>query len=112
MKEQDIQRAIGKEIEKRGGYVVKVIQAAKAGVPDLVCCYRGQFVAMEVKTPTGRVSRLQVYNLEKILRAGGYGAVVRSVDDARALLDKIILMDLPERSAVEMLEMLSGEKVK
>ena len=47
-----------------------------------------------IKTPTGKVSRLQVYNLEKILRAGGYGAVVRSVDDARALLDKIP-MDLP-----------------
>lgn len=93
-KEQDIQRAIGKEVEKRGGYVVKVIQAAKAGVPDLLCCYRGQFVAMEVKTPSGRVSRLQEYNIEKILRAGGYGGVVRSVDDARALLDQVPMVNL------------------
>jgi hypothetical protein len=71
-----------------GGYIVKVIQAHKAGVPDVLCCLDGDFWAFEVKAAKGRVSPLQVYNLEKIEKAGGRGGVVRSVADVKALLDE------------------------
>lgn len=89
MKEQDIQRKIIKYLEEEGAYCVKVVQATKAGVPDILCCLRGKFYGFEVKTPQGRVSKLQMYNIMKIIEAGGYGGIVKSVDDVREFLGKV-----------------------
>ena len=30
-----------------------------AGIPDVIVCYRGRFVAFEVKTPSGKLTKLQ-----------------------------------------------------
>lgn len=43
----------------------------KAGTPDLLCCVNGHFVAVEVKAEKGRPSPLQLYNIDKIRKAGG-----------------------------------------
>ena len=43
----------------------------RAGVPDLLICYKGQFIALELKAPNGRVSKLQEVNINKINNAGG-----------------------------------------
>ena len=48
----------------------------------------GVFVALEVKTPKGRVAPEQTMHLEIVRRAGGFAAVVRSVDDAKAALER------------------------
>ena len=53
-KEQDIQGAIIKYIQSIGGMAFKQNQIgiyAQAGVPDLLCCVKGRFVAIEVKKP-------------------------------------------------------------
>ena len=83
MKEQDYQRKIIKYIESIGGYIVKVISASKKGVPDIICCYKGKFLAIEVKTPTTRrnTSELQKYNLKKVKEAGGLAIVAVEVED-------------------------------
>lgn len=47
----------------------------------------GRFFALEVKTPTGRVSKEQTMFLALVNKRGGYACVVRSVDDARAAVD-------------------------
>lgn len=46
----------------------------------------GRFFALEVKTPTGRVRPEQTTWLELVRRMGGFAAVVRSVDEAKAAL--------------------------
>jgi hypothetical protein len=43
-------------------------------------------VAIEVKTPVGRVTKLQRHILNKIKEAHGVAAEVRSVDEARKVL--------------------------
>ena len=45
-----------------------------------------QFVALEVKTDTGRMTPAQVAFLRAVARAGGLAAVVRSIDDVEAAL--------------------------
>lgn len=45
-----------------------------------------QFVALEVKSATGRATKEQGQFLNHITGAGGCAGIVRSVDDARALL--------------------------
>jgi hypothetical protein len=45
-----------------------------------------QFVALEVKSATGRPTAQQVQFLDHITRAGGCAGIVRSVEDAQSLL--------------------------
>ena len=89
MSEQQIQSAIIKRIEARGGYIVKVITASRSGVPDLLVCWEGNFIGFEVKMPTTRtnVSKLQQYNLQKVVESGGRSAVVWSVEQVDEILD-------------------------
>lgn len=49
---------------------------------------RGRFVALEVKSQKGRVRDEQSLFLSLVRARGGFAAVVRSVDDARAALDR------------------------
>ena len=59
------------------------------GSADLVGILRpGRFLALEVKTPTGRVRPEQTAWLELVRRMGGFAAVVRSVDEAKAALER------------------------
>lgn len=48
-----------------------------AGIPDLLCCIRGRFVALELKTEKGKATVLQKVNIFKIQEAGGYARVLR-----------------------------------
>lgn len=93
MKEQDIQRAITKWLESQGGYVVKVIQANRAGVADVLCCLDGKFIAIEVKTLSGRVAPLQEYHQELVGRAGGVAMIARSLKEVKENLGKALKRD-------------------
>ena len=57
-------------------------QFQNIGIPDMLCCVRGRFVALEVKTARGKVSEAQALMLKRIVRAKGAAAVVRTVDEA------------------------------
>lgn len=57
-----------------------------SGVPDIICCYKGRFLGLEVKLPSGRLTELQKRAIEKINRAGGIACRVESVDDVKAVI--------------------------
>ena len=42
-----------------------------SGVPDIICCYKGRFLGLEVKLPTGRLTELQKRAIRRINHAGG-----------------------------------------
>ena len=94
MKEQDIQRKIIKYLESVGAYVVKVVASNKSGTPDILSCYRGIFLAIEVKRPETKtnVSELQEYNIKKIKEAGGVAIVSWDLDAVKAVVENINLM--------------------
>lgn len=48
----------------------------------------GRFLALEVKTPTGKVSEEQEKFIAAIKRSGGRAGIVRSVADALAVLEQ------------------------
>jgi Holliday junction resolvase len=60
-----------------------------AGIPDIICCYRGHFVALEVKTPKGKTTPLQEFNIKQINRAGGTAVVVRGLEDVKVVLNSL-----------------------
>ena len=82
-----IRRALG----ERGAYVVNIhgSRYGTKGTPDLIVCYRGRLIGMEVKTPErrGSATRAQKQHLRFIQKAGGKAGVVTSVADALSLLD-------------------------
>ncbi len=59
-----------------------------AGQPDLLICYQGQFIGIEVKRPETRhtVTERQQAFLDSIAAAGGTVGVATSIDEALAIL--------------------------
>lgn len=74
-----------------------------AGIPDLLVCAEGQFVAIEVKRPGEKPTALQRAQLEKIACSGGTSAVVTSCDEAarviRTILGRSVFDGSPGRTA-------------
>ena len=60
-----------------------------AGIPDIICCYQGRFVAFEVKTPTGKLTKLQEIALRDINIAEGVALKVRSLEEVENVLSEI-----------------------
>jgi Holliday junction resolvase len=58
-----------------------------AGIPDIICCLKGYFIAIEVKQPGNRLTKLQEITLRDIERAGGIGMVVHSLEEVRARIE-------------------------
>ena len=61
-------------------------QYGTAGIPDVIVCYKGRFIAFEAKVGTNKATVLQEQTIRKILQAGGYALVVRSVDEVRKVI--------------------------
>ena len=57
-----------------------------AGLPDIICCLGGRFLAFEVKTDNGKTTTLQDRTLSRIRNAGGVAYVVRSLDEVKSIL--------------------------
>ena len=89
MKEADLITAIKKYLsalpetfawKEHGG------QYSTAGIPDIIVCHCGHFIALEAKVGKNQPTKLQTVTIEQIRKAGGTAAVVRSVDDVKAVL--------------------------
>ena len=57
-----------------------------SGIPDILCCYKGKFLAFEVKTPKGKLSKLQEITIEKICEAQGLAFKVTSLEEVKEML--------------------------
>ena len=91
--EQDLQKKIINFLKSLDWYVVKVISANHAGVPDLICCApTGLFVGIEVKRKGNNTTKLQDYNLEEIGRKGGVSFSCKSMEELKAQLVKNYLL--------------------
>lgn len=94
MKENDIVKAILKYLKtvphcfawKEHGGMYGI-----AGIPDIIACISGRFIAFEVKTEIGKTTALQDATIRKINAAGGTAVVVRSVAEVRNIVEGTIL---------------------
>lgn len=69
----------------------------RSGVPDIIGCFMGLFVAIECKAGKGRLTGLQELELTKIKAAGGFTFVARedNVEELKGLLTCLIQELLP-----------------
>jgi len=52
-----------------GGY-------GKSGIPDIIACYKGRFIAIECKAGKGTLTALQKYNIDQIISRNGLAIVI------------------------------------
>ena len=52
----------------------------KSGIPDLLVCYHGLFLGIELKSPRGHPEDLQWYQLKEIDKAGGIAILLYPKD--------------------------------
>jgi len=88
MREKQIENTIKKYLASIGVWYIKhhANKFTKVGVPDILACWHGKFVAIEVKTPVGVLSELQKYNLKAISDAGGVSIVARNLEDVKEVI--------------------------
>lgn len=64
-------------------------QYGTAGIPDIIACHRGHFIALEAKVGKNQPTKLQSATIEQIRKAGGTAAVVRSVEDVKTIISEL-----------------------
>jgi len=60
-----------------------------AGIPDIICCFNGRFIAFEVKTDTGKLTKLQEITIHRIKDAKGEAFKVTSLQEVKKILEHL-----------------------
>jgi Holliday junction resolvase len=60
----------------------------RSGVPDIICCVAGRFLAIECKAGDNKATALQIREIESIRMAGGAAVIVNehNLDEVRPLV--------------------------
>lgn len=81
--EKSFENRLKDYLNKRGSWFIKYWGGAKftkSGIPDLLICDNGTFIAIEIKAQNGKPTLLQLIKLKKIRAAGGYGILLYPQD--------------------------------
>ena len=89
--EAEFKKTLKHYLDMRGAFwsVIQGGAGSKQGDPDMVICYRGRYIAIEAKTPVGRLSGWQKTRKVEIEKAGGIYIVARTISDLSACLDRV-----------------------
>ena len=68
MTEKQFENKIKKFLKSHNIWFTKIWGGGfqKAGIPDILACVNGRFVAIEIKGSSGKPTELQKYNIKKI----------------------------------------------
>lgn len=89
LKEKAVENKIKKWLKDKGYWFFKVHGSIfqPSGIPDILACINGTFVAIEVKRSKGGVvSPLQKAQIAKIKENGGIAGVANSLDEFLEIL--------------------------
>ena len=82
-KEKDLENKVKQFLKDNGCWYVKYWGGGgytRSGVPDLLICCTGIFMAVELKAPKGTPSDLQIRQLQKIRDSGGLAILLYPKD--------------------------------
>ena len=90
-------------LRQNGAFCFKIWGNEKmmSGLPDIIGCYRGQFIAIETKMPGGTTSVIQNRVRAKLLRAGAHVLVAHSVAEALRVLDGEVTPVTPSQALTD-----------
>jgi hypothetical protein len=77
--EKKVKDAVRKILNKYGVYhfMPPGMGLGRAGIPDIIGCKNGKFIAIECKAGKGKVTALQERELVAICNAGGFTFIAR-----------------------------------
>ena len=80
--EAKVKKKVKEELDRMGVYHFSPMQngMGRAGIPDIIGCLDGQFIAIECKAGRGTTTALQERELTRIQNAGGYAIVVNETN--------------------------------
>ena len=91
--EGKVKDAVKKELTKRGiWYFMPAANGfGKVGIPDIICCYQGKFLAIETKAPGKRNNTTpnQDARINEIRAARGWALVVDDVEQVKEFLEDV-----------------------
>jgi Holliday junction resolvase len=91
--EAKVKAQVVKTLKKYGAYYFfpATHGYGRSGVPDVVCCYKGKFLAFECKAGKNKCTPLQLKEIDAIGMAGGEAYVIKedNVDLVRAVLEDV-----------------------
>lgn len=80
-----------KELEKQGQPIIAINQHGSAfssrGVPDILMCVKGIFIAVELKIAPNKPTPLQEHYIERIRNAKGLALVIYEYEDFKSLVN-------------------------
>lgn len=76
--EKNFETKIKRFLDEEGAWYVKYFanRNTRSGVPDILACVNGYFVAIEVKAQNGHATALQIHNCTEIRLAGGFAFIL------------------------------------
>lgn len=80
--EGKVKDAVKDILKKHGAYYTMPVASGygNVGVPDILACYRGRFIAIECKAGRGKPTALQLSNLNSIALAGGVALIINETN--------------------------------
>ena len=69
-----------------GCKVINLKVASQSGNADLIVCYKGEYIEMEMKQPGKHATKLQIVKGKETTEAGGKWFCIHSVEEAEEAL--------------------------
>ena len=90
MKESQIERRLVEGVKRLGGRGLKFVSPGTLGVPDrIIITAKGRVIFVELKTETGRLTKIQRYVIGEMQKRGADARVVKGIDEVKELLAEI-----------------------
>lgn len=100
MLEKEIEKKMMEGIRRLGGRAYKFVSPGNNGVPDRMVIFPGgKIIFAELKTATGRLSKLQKMQIRMLTHYGCDVRVLYGMDDVQAFLDEMTARMMEERYA-------------
>lgn len=91
MLEKEIERRMVQTVRERGGLCYKFVSPSNPGVPDrIIITPNGRVVFVELKTETGRLAKIQAWQLDEMRKRGADVRVAKGWPAVKALLEEVL----------------------
>jgi len=90
--EKKVKNAVRKVLDRLGIYhfMPPGMGLGRSGIPDIIRCYNGRFIAIECKAVKGKTTTLQERELQLIKDSGGFTFVARE-DNLEEMEGRLLL---------------------
>ena len=86
MREKTVEARLRHGVEKMGGACLKWTSPGQDGVPDRIVILPGRVIFVEMKTETGKLSKVQEYQIDRLRRLKQTVRVLHGADEVKAFL--------------------------